>query len=183
MSFNIFLKVGLSIHIETPQSKRKQFIKNVDDAISISSIWNVGEIPIIYLEAKDGDGNEDGEEDEEYLRYDIEIPESNLVSVWNSTDLLSVEEFENKLYNISVPFNSRFGVYPNLETFFKYIHLKLYYDKTIIYKNNEPNQIVYRLSGIENILIETDKLSKCIKCECEIFGKHQLCGDDGGYRC
>ena len=177
MSFNIFLKVGLSIHIETPHSKTKQFIKNVDDAISISSIWNVGEIPIIYLEAKDGDG------DEEYLRYDIEIPKSNLVSVWNSTDLLSVEEFENKLYNISVPFNNRFGIYPNLETFFKYIHLKLYYDKTIIYKNNEPNQIVYRLSGLENILIETDKLSKCIKCECEIFGKHQLCGDDGGYRC
>ena len=177
MSFNIFSKVDSSIHIETPHSKTKQFIKNVDDAISISSIWNVGEIPIIYLEAKDGDG------DEEYLRYDIEIPENNLFSVWNSTDLLSVEEFENKLYNISVPFNNRFGIYPNLETFFKYIHLKLYYDKTIIYKNNEPNQIVYRLSGLENILIETDKLSKCIKCDCEIFGKYQLCGDDGGYRC
>ena len=177
MSFYIFSKVDLLIHIETPHSKTKQFIKNVDDAISISSIWNVGEIPIIYLEAKDGDG------DEEYLRYDIEIPKSNLVSVWNSTDLLSVEEFENKLYNISVPFNNRFGIYPNLETFFKYIHLKLYYDKTIIYKNNEPNQIVYRLSGLENILIETDKLSKCIKCDCEIFGKYQLCGDDGGYRC
>lgn len=179
MSFYIFSKVYLSIHIDTLRSERKQFIKRVDDEINISSLWNIGDIPIIYLQAKNGDRDED----EEYLRYDIEIPENNLFSVWNSTDLLSVKEFENKLYNISVPFNSRFGVYPNLKTFFIYIHLKLYYDKTIIYKNNEPNQIVYRLSGIENILIETDKLSKCIKCDCEIFGKHQLCGDDGGHRC
>lgn len=179
MSFYIFSKVYLSIHIDTLRSERKQFIKRVDDEINISSLWNIGDIPIIYLQAKNGDRDED----EEYLRYDIEIPENNLFSVWNSTDLFSVKEFENKLYNIPVPFNSRFGVYPNLKTFFKYIHLKLYYDKTIIYKNNEPNQIVYRLSGIENILIETDKLSKCIKCDCEIFGKHQLCGDDGGHRC
>ena len=156
----------LSLHVELPNYTHSQIIQKTETDIRIQ--WNYGSIPLIYLSSINEDYNK-------YIQYYLEIPHIKLSVNWTYNRNRSVEELEKDLYYLYVPFNNRFGIYPADKIFLKYIRIKLHYDKTFTYKNNIITKILYTLTGIEDIFIQTDILSYCIKCQDEIFGNYQTC--------
>lgn len=168
-------KINLTFHIELSNYTHSQIIQKTETDIRIN--WNYGNIPLIYLTSINGDYDTDEiyENNNEYTQFYLEIPHTKLSVNWTYNINHSIEELEKDLYYLCVPFNDRFGVYPENKIFLKYIHIKLCYDKTFIYKNNIITKILYRLTGIEHIFIQTDILSYCIKCKDEIFGNFTTC--------
>ena len=176
IDFNVIPKsFDLSIYIELVNKIIVKRIKQTKTNVGLS--WDPTNIPLIYLVSVNGDNELDRKNKTPYLRYNLILPERKLLANWNTTDNNSVEEFEKELYYLRLPFNNRFGVYSKDNVFVKYIHIKFNYDKIILYKNNEPKNINYRLSGINNVVIEIDDIIKCVKCGEEIFGKYEACED------
>lgn len=159
----------LTFYIELVNKMIKRNIKRTNTATEFS--WNSDNVPLMYLTSKNGDGKTYGKD----LRYDLIIPLEKLYSVWHSSNNETNAEFEKRLYYLYVKPNTKFGIYKKDNTFINYINLKLYYDKIIMYKNNKPDVVKYRLSGIENIEIKMDYFAECEDCGRGIFGKYEIC--------
>ena len=127
---------------------------------------NVGEKLLTYFESNDGDPDEISSSSDK-LKYEFEIDISP--QIWNTCE--PIEKYNTRIRHLIIPINNRFGTYPALKTFIKYIHVYLYYNTIQKYNNNIISYIRSDFAGIEKIEIEFDKYAVCHTCECELFGK------------